>query len=127
MCVCVFVSFCVCVCLSVCLSVCISAVFRPEKPIATKLQFIFNLFDYNMDDTLDPKELDEMLAIVRGNLKPLAYTLNLTPKDLDETLVSVSIVSVSELSLSLSLSRARAHSLAFSLTHTHPQVRTRAF
>ena len=38
------------------------AVFRPEKPIAVKLQFIFNLFDYNMDDTLDPEELNEMLA-----------------------------------------------------------------
>jgi hypothetical protein len=50
--------------------VCDSAVFRPDKPIATKLQFIFNLFDYNMDDTLDPKELDEILAIVCVNPKP---------------------------------------------------------
>ena len=41
-----------------------AAVFRPDKPIATKLQFIFNLFDYNMDDTLDPEELAEMISIV---------------------------------------------------------------
>jgi hypothetical protein len=42
----------------------LAAVFRPDKPIATKLQFIFNLFDYNMDDTLDPEELSEMISIV---------------------------------------------------------------
>lgn len=42
----------------------LAAVFRPDKPITTKLQFIFNLFDYNMDDTLDPEELSEMISIV---------------------------------------------------------------
>ena len=41
-----------------------TAVFRPEKPLATKLQFIFNLFDYDMDDTLDPKELSDMISFV---------------------------------------------------------------
>ncbi len=50
------------------------AVFRPEKPIATKLQFIFNLFDYNMDDTLDPEELNEMLAVVSDSKRPHADT-----------------------------------------------------
>lgn len=43
--------------------------FRPEKPVATKLQFIFNLFDYNMDDTLDPEELAEMITIVSAPAK----------------------------------------------------------
>jgi len=49
-----------------------SAVFRPEKPIATKLQFIFNLFDYNMDDTLDPEELAEMITIVSASAKAVS-------------------------------------------------------
>lgn len=45
-----------------------AAVFRPDKPLATKLQFIFNLFDYNMDDSLDPEELNEMISIVRPDV-----------------------------------------------------------
>jgi len=45
-----------------------AAVFRPDKPITTKLQFIFNLFDYNMDDTLDPEELSEMISIIKPDV-----------------------------------------------------------
>lgn len=41
-----------------------AAVFRAEKPLDSKLDFIFDLFDYNMDDTLDPKELKEMIQLV---------------------------------------------------------------
>ena len=71
---------CVCVCPRACADVWCNmrvhflAVFRPEKPIAVKLQFIFNLFDYNMDDTLDPEELNEMLAVVSDVKRPHAHT-----------------------------------------------------
>ena len=45
-----------------------AAVFRADKPLTTKLQFVFNLFDYNMDDTLDPEELAEMISVVRPDV-----------------------------------------------------------
>mmetsp|Transcript_29092 Transcript_29092/g.68055 ORF Transcript_29092/g.68055 Transcript_29092/m.68055 type:complete len:194 (-) Transcript_29092:158-739(-) len=45
-----------------------AAVFRPGKDINGKLQFIFNLFDYNMDDTLEAHELSDMIKTVRPDI-----------------------------------------------------------
>mmetsp|Transcript_83120 Transcript_83120/g.134781 ORF Transcript_83120/g.134781 Transcript_83120/m.134781 type:complete len:190 (+) Transcript_83120:111-680(+) len=61
-----------------------AAVFRPDKPVATKLQYIFNLFDYNMDDTLDPAELSEMISIVRPEVEEQerAHLVAQTVKDI---------------------------------------------
>jgi Ca2+-binding EF-hand superfamily protein len=45
-----------------------AAVFRPGKDINEKLRFIFNMFDFNMDDSLGPQELDEMIKVIRPEL-----------------------------------------------------------
>jgi Ca2+-binding EF-hand superfamily protein len=45
-----------------------AAVFRPGKDLNGKLQFIFNLFDYNMDDTLEAHELSDMIKTVRPDI-----------------------------------------------------------
>lgn len=45
-----------------------AAVFRPGKDVNGKLQFIFNLFDYNMDDTLEAHELSDMIKTVRPDI-----------------------------------------------------------
>jgi len=41
-----------------------AAIFRPGKPVVEKLKFIFDLFDYNLDDTLDVSELHQILSLV---------------------------------------------------------------
>jgi len=64
-----------------------AAVFRPDKPVATKLQYIFNLFDYNMDDTLDPAELSEMISIVRTHSR----TCTLSERERERERESVSV------------------------------------
>ncbi|KAJ1493787.1 hypothetical protein T484DRAFT_1928555 [Baffinella frigidus] len=45
-----------------------AAKFRPEAPIDGKLSFIFNLFDYDMSDTLEPEELSDMVRLVKPEL-----------------------------------------------------------
>jgi Ca2+-binding EF-hand superfamily protein len=45
-----------------------AAVFRPGRDLTGKLQFIFNLFDYNMDDTLEAHELSDMIKTVRPDI-----------------------------------------------------------
>lgn len=45
-----------------------AAVFRPGRDLNGKLQFIFNLFDYNMDDTLEASELSDMIKAVRPDI-----------------------------------------------------------
>ncbi|EKX41528.1 hypothetical protein GUITHDRAFT_59800, partial [Guillardia theta CCMP2712] len=41
-----------------------AAIFRPGKPVVEKLAFIFDLFDYNLDDTLDISELHQIISLV---------------------------------------------------------------
>uniref|UniRef100_A0A6T7RS55 EF-hand domain-containing protein n=1 Tax=Hanusia phi TaxID=3032 RepID=A0A6T7RS55_9CRYP len=45
-----------------------AAIFRPGKPVVEKLKFIFDLFDYNLDDTLDVSELHQILSLVRPDM-----------------------------------------------------------
>mmetsp|Transcript_32071 Transcript_32071/g.78703 ORF Transcript_32071/g.78703 Transcript_32071/m.78703 type:complete len:193 (-) Transcript_32071:321-899(-) len=61
-----------------------AATFRPGKDLNTKLQFIFNLFDYNMDDTLEPDELSDMIKTVRPDI----------PEDENRELVSKTIADI---------------------------------
>jgi len=45
-----------------------AAKFKPEAPLDEKLSFIFNLFDYDMSDTLEPSELADMVRLVKPEL-----------------------------------------------------------
>mmetsp|Transcript_29895 Transcript_29895/g.69124 ORF Transcript_29895/g.69124 Transcript_29895/m.69124 type:complete len:198 (-) Transcript_29895:79-672(-) len=55
-----------------------AATFRADTPVGVKLQYIFEMLDFNFDDELESKELMEVLRLVRPGLALAEYNALLT-------------------------------------------------